>query len=121
SPWKRAGLLIVFAWFAIGGVCHFLLTASFARIVPPALPAPYALVYISACFELLGALGLVLRPTRRLAGIGLALLTVAVTPANVYMWQHAAMFPGVAPWLLLARLPLQLVLLACIVWSTWQD
>jgi uncharacterized membrane protein len=50
-----------------------------------------------------------------LAGIGLFLLTIAVTPANVYMWLRADLFPQVAPSLLFWRLPLQLVLLA-IIW-----
>jgi uncharacterized membrane protein len=41
-----------------------------------------------------------------------------VTPANVYMFQHAEAF-GIARGLLLLRLPFQLVLLALIAWSTW--
>ena len=62
--------------------------------------------------------GILWRPTRRSAGWGLALLTLAVTPANVFMLQNAADFPSVPYWLLVARLPLQLALLALIVWST---
>jgi uncharacterized membrane protein len=115
---KRVGLSIVFLWFAIGGVCHFVLTPAFMSIVPPWVPDPPAAVLISGGFELLGAAGLIWRRTRPAAGIGLALLTIAVTPANIFMWQHPGLFPSVAPWLLLARLPLQLVLLACIVWSS---
>ncbi|MDQ6684483.1 MAG: hypothetical protein M3Z16_05085, partial [Pseudomonadota bacterium] len=45
-------------------------------------------------------------------------LTLAVTPANVSMLQHADAFPNVPYWALVARLPLQLALLALIVWST---
>jgi uncharacterized membrane protein len=43
-------------------------------------------------------------------------LTIAVTPANVFMLQHADRF-HIAPWLLEARLVVQVLLL--IVWSTW--
>lgn len=108
----------VFLWFAIGGVCHFLFTSAFVGVVPPPIPFPVAVVYISGVLELLGATGLVFRRTRRLAGWGLVLLTIAVTPANVYMWQHPERFPAVAEWLLLLRLPLQGLLILGILWST---
>ncbi|WP_144409983.1 hypothetical protein [Cupriavidus basilensis] len=65
-----------------------------------------------------GAMGVLWLPTRRAAGYGLALLTLAVTPANVYMWQHPELFPKIPPSLLGIRLVVQVLLLACILWST---
>jgi uncharacterized membrane protein len=115
---RRLALAFVFLWFAIGGICHFLLTPWFVRIVPPFVPAPLAAVLLSGLFELLGAAGVTMKRTRRMAGIGLTLLTIAVTPANVFMFQHAERFPDIPPWLLLVRLPLQLALIVCILWST---
>ena len=47
----------------------------------------------------------------------LFMLTLAVTPANVYMLQRSDLF-GIPLWILVARLPLQLALLALILWST---
>jgi uncharacterized membrane protein len=44
-------------------------------------------------------------------------LTIAVTPANIYMMQHADRF-GIPYAVLVARLPLQVGLLALIAWST---
>ena len=67
---------------------------------------------------LLGAVGILIPATRRAAGIGLFLLTIAVTPANVYMLQHAGLF-SVPRWALIVRLPFQVALLALILWSTW--
>jgi uncharacterized membrane protein len=55
--------------------------------------------------------------TRRLASWGLFMLTLAVTPANVYMLQRADLF-DIPVWILVARLPLQVALLALILWST---
>jgi uncharacterized membrane protein len=115
---KRVGLILVFLWFLFGGVAHFSLTDAEMRIVPPAIPWPRAAVLISGVFELLGAVGILIPATRRAAGIGLFLLTIAVTPANVYMLQHAELF-NVPRWALIARLPFQAVLLALILWSTW--
>jgi len=117
NPWKRAGLVVVVLWFALGGIAHFAATDLEMRIVPPWIPGPRTIVYVSGACELLGALGLLLLPTRRAAGWGLFVLTIAVTPANVYMLQHAALF-GLPYWLLVLRLPLQLVLLFLIVWSS---
>jgi uncharacterized membrane protein len=88
------------------------------RIVPPVIPWPRATVLISGVFELLGAIGILIPATRRAAGIGLFLLTIAVTPANAYMLQHAELF-NVPRWALIVRLPFQVVLLALILWSTW--
>jgi len=115
---KRIGLVVVFLWFLLGGVAHFSLTDVEMRIVPPSIPWPRAVVLISGVFELLGAIGILIPFTRRAAGIGLFLLTIAVTPANVYMLQHAELF-NVPRWALIVRLPFQLFLLALILWSTW--
>ncbi len=111
------GLGFVFLWFALGGVAHFKYTASEMKIMPPYLPWPHALVLISGVFELLGAAGLLLKQTRPYAGWGLFALTIAVTPANIYMLQRHDLF-NIPVWLLVARLPFQVALLALIWWST---
>ena len=116
--WRTAGLAFIFLWFATGGIAHFALTETEMRIVPPYIPWPRAAVLVSGVFELLGAAGLLWAPTRRLAGIGLFLLTLAVTPAHFYMLQSPEQF-HVAYWLLVARLPLQMALLALIAWATF--
>ena len=114
---KRVGRAFVFVWFLIGSVAHFYAADLEAQIVPPYIPWPHQAVFISGVFEFLGAAGLLWRKTRRLAGMGLFLLTIAVTPANIYMLQQAQQFP-VPYWLLWLRLPLQVGLLYLIGWST---
>ena len=113
---QKIALIFIFSWFAIGGAGHFIAPAFFLKIIPPVLPLRLPAVYISGLFELLGAAGLLFAVTRRIAGIGLFLLSVAVTPANVYMWRHPELFPAIAPLLLMLRLWLQAVLLAVIAW-----
>jgi uncharacterized membrane protein len=114
---QRTGLVVVFLWFFTGGIAHFTATDIEMRIVPPAIPWPRAVVLISGVFELLGAAGILIPATRRAAGIGLFILTIAVTPANVYMLQHAELF-NVPRWALVVRLPFQAALLALILWCT---
>jgi len=118
SRTRKLGLGLVFIWFFVGGVGHFVLTDLELRMVPPWVPWAREAVLATGVLELLGALGILWRPVRRAAGWGLVLLTIAVTPANVFMLQHAADFPLVPYWVLVARLPLQAALLALIIWST---
>lgn len=117
---RKLGIAIVFLWFLIGGLAHFVFADIVQSIVPPYVPYPRAAVLVSGAFELLGAVGLIFAATRRAAGIGLFVLTLAVTPANVYMLQHADLF-DIPVWMLIARLPLQVLLLALIVWSTSRE
>ncbi|MES1982794.1 MAG: hypothetical protein V4443_10005 [Pseudomonadota bacterium] len=119
--YKRIALGFIFIWFFIGGIAHFAATAYFLKIVPPSLPFRSAAVYISGFFELAGAFAILHPQLRRSAGIGLCLLTLAVTPANIYMWQNPQLFPGIPVQLLSLRLVIQAMLLACIWWATKPD
>jgi uncharacterized membrane protein len=115
---KLIGLVVVFLWFFIGGIAHFVATEIEMMIVPPYIPWPRAAVLVSGVFELLGAVALWVRPTRRAAGIGLFLLTIAVTPCHIYMLQRPELFPSIPLWALWLRLPIQVALLALIAWCT---
>jgi uncharacterized membrane protein len=53
-------------------------------MVPPGLPRPALLVDVAGTLEALGALGLLWDRTAPTAGICLALLMVALFPANIY-------------------------------------
>jgi uncharacterized membrane protein len=114
---RTAGVVFVFLWFFIGGIAHFAATDTEMRIVPPFIPWPRATVVVTGVLELLGAFGVIRAKSRPAAGVGLLLLTLAVTPANVYMLQRWELFP-IPYWALVARLPLQAVLLVIIAWST---
>ena len=110
--------LFIFTWFFLGGVMHFAKPDLFMRIVPPIIPYPLAAVYLSGTFELLGAVCLWIKSTRRYAGYSLILLTIAVTPANIYMLQQAEHFSEIPYWALVLRLPFQLFLIWLIWWCT---
>ena len=110
------GIGFIFLWFFIGGIAHFAVTETEMRIVPPYIPWPRAAVLVSGVFELLGAAALLLPRLRRAGCIGLFLLTLAVTPAHIYMLQVPTQFPSVPLWALWLRLPIQVALLALIAW-----
>ena len=103
--------------FVTAGITHFVRPQLFVRIVPPYLPAPLGLVYVSGAFEVLGGLGLLFPGTRVVAGWGLIALLIAVFPANIHMALHPEAFPQVPAWSLYARLPLQFVLIGWVYWT----
>ncbi len=104
--------------FVAAGLNHFRSTALYVSIVPPYLPYPLALVYLSGLAEIAGGVGVAMPKTRRAAGWGLLVLLLAVFPANVYMATDNVVPNGtqIPSTLLWARLPLQFVLMFWI-WS----
>jgi uncharacterized membrane protein len=115
--WPRKlsiGLLAVL--FIAAGVNHFVSPSVYLKIMPVYLPWQLALVYVSGFFEVAGGVGLAVPRLRRAAGWGLTALLVAVFPANVEMVLNADRFPEIPFWALVARLPLQGLL---IVWVWW--
>ncbi len=104
------------AAFVAAGLNHFRNPGFYVGIVPPYLPWPLELVYISGVAEVvLGALLLIPGWTVR-AAWGLIALLVAVFPANVHMAIHPELYPSIPPAALLIRLPLQGLL---VVWAYW--
>ncbi len=106
------------AAFVVAGLNHFRNPGFYVGIMPPYLPWPLALVYLSGVAEaVLGAL--LLFPTWTvLAAWGLIALLIAVFPANVHMAMHPDLYPSVPPTLLLIRLPVQGLLIAWAYWYT---
>lgn len=112
--------LLVCLVFFIGGIGHFLLAEDFAGIVPPILPWPMLIVWLTGLLELLLVAGILWPAQRRLAGKLAAVYCLLVLPANIYQaLSDVPIFGGpVAPELLWLRIPLQFVLIAAILWST---
>ena len=118
---KHIGLFIVFTWFMVGGITHFTDPSFYLDIMPPYLPLHLEIVYFTGVLEIIFA-GLLLVPSRRqLSGNLLVSLTLAVTPANIYMWQNPAAFPDIEPFLLSVRLVVQVFLILAIWISTRRE
>ncbi len=100
------------------GIYHFVNPVFYLKMMPPVLPAPLFLIYLSGIFEIvLGAL-LLTRKFTKLAAWGLIVLLIAVFPANLYMALNAELFPEFSSSALYLRLPSQLVLIAWAFWYT---
>ena len=116
SKLKFALKILMAAFYIFAGVKHFRDPAFYLRMMPPYLPAPEVLNYVSGAAEiLLGAL-LLVPAWSRWAALGLIALLIAVFPANLQMALHPEQFAEFPRWGLYLRLPMQLVL---ILWAYW--
>ena len=112
-------LKVIFALiFITAGILHFAASENFLRIVPPVLPFPLFIVYLSGVCEFVLGVALLIPKYSRLAAWGLIALLIAVFPANIYMAMNTHLFPDINPLLIYLRLPLQLVLIAWAFWFT---
>ena len=86
--------------------------------MPPYLPFPLELVYLSGVFEILGGTGLLTPYCRRFAGYGLIALLIAVFPANLQMLVQNLQKEGLSlfSWILIFRLPLQIAFILLVNW-----
>ncbi|GIL31684.1 DoxX family protein [Actinocatenispora comari] len=103
----RAGLALLFLVAASGRLGPP--RAALVAMVPPRLPRPALLVGLTGALEALGAVGLLVPATDRLAAGCLGLLLIAVFPANVYAARHRVGLHTA----LLPRTLEQLLYLAC--------
>jgi uncharacterized membrane protein len=105
-----ASLLFMASLYILAGVMHFVKPKIYLRIIPPYIPYPKIVNRIVGFFEIILGLGLLFENTRSTSAFGLILLLFAVFPANLYMYQQKN--NQIPNWLLLLRLPFQLVLIA---------
>lgn len=80
-PALRVGLALMFLFTAFAHV-QPRLRAELIAMVPPRLPRPGLLVTVTGVLEVAGAVGLLIPATAPWAAAGLALLMIAMFPAN---------------------------------------
>jgi uncharacterized membrane protein len=121
-----AGLNALASWdmsLRGGLAAMFLLTASahwgrrrpdLIHMVPPEFPRPDLIVTATGALEILGALGLLIPVTARLAAVCLAVLLLAMFPANVHAARHGLSIGGQPATALAPRTLLQIVFISAL-------
>jgi len=114
---RLASRVLLAAFFISAGVNHFRSPEIYTSMMPPWLPAPSLLNQISGFAEIAGGIGILNAKTRRAAATGLVILLIAIFPANIHVAVNG--WPGMETpgWILYARLPLQFLLIAWVVFS----
>ena len=113
--WAMAMMLLVTASAHWGAK-----RADLVAMVPPVFPAPELLVTLTGILELAGAAGLVYARTSRAAAIGLALLFIAMFPANIHAAQQGLSIGGRPVTELPLRTFVQLVLIVAATAIAWR-
>ena len=110
-PWH---LYAMAAIYLLAGINHFRKPRLYLKIIPPGLPKPKLLNAVSGGAEVLLGILLCIPVASTYAAMGIIALLIAVFPANFFMYQNENARLGFSKWLLLLRLPLQIVL---ILWA----
>jgi uncharacterized membrane protein len=108
---KKFFLYLMIVFYVVAGINHFINTPLYIRIMPPWLPYPSALVYVSGIAEIAFGLLLIFRVTRRAAAWLVIALLVAVFPANIQMALNYWHGHDPQLWVSIVRLPLQILLI----------
>lgn len=113
--WQTILRIVVALPLLVSGGAHLLMPASMAAAIPPVFPVRMLLVVLSGICELAGAVGLFVPAWRRMAALSIAMLMIAVFPANIYIagqTVHGLHMPIVPVRLAMQVLYIVLVLLA---------
>lgn len=111
----RLGLAVMFFFTASA---HFnSMRADLVRMVPAGVPNPELMVTFTGVCEVLGAIGLLIPRTRRLAAAALVLMLIAILPANIHAARSALTLNGAPVTPLWPRIGLQIVFIALLWWS----
>lgn len=117
----KLGLCVFFCvFFVFAGIMHFVSVEDFAAIVPPLLPFPKLIVWVTGLMEIAMGVMLLCPHFRARVGVLLGLFLLAVLPANIYMAVAGIPFGDTAasPAALWIRVALQFPLIALIYWAT---
>ena len=87
-------------------------------MTPSWVPRPGAMVFFTGVCEIAGAIGILVPDLRRVAGIALIVLFIALLPANVHAAQAGLTFRGKPVPPLWLRVPMQLLFIGLTCWST---
>lgn len=119
ATWQDSARYALAVMFLFTGTAHFNQTKhDLARMVLQALPHPLLLIYVTGVLEFLGAVGLLLSKFRSIAGICLIILLIAMFPANVKAARDKLSVRGKPATQLWLRLPMQLLFVGLLWWSS---
>lgn len=113
AMFRKISIFVLSVFFIIAGANHFIAADVYLPLIPPYLPWPLGLVYLSGIAEILGGVAIAFSRTRWLGGWWLIAVLVAVFPANIHMLMNHVPLGGkeVPTWVFWARLPLQFLLI----------
>lgn len=107
-PWH---LYLMSILYILAGFNHFRNPKMYIRIIPSYFQNPNLINKLSGIAEIVLGIGLLIPITSKFSAWGIIALLIAIFPSNLYMLQNEKASFGLPKWLLILRLPLQLILI----------
>lgn len=104
-------LYVMALLYILTGFNHFRNPKMYIRIIPPYFSNPPLINKLSGLAEIVLGIGLLIPSLTKFSAWGIILLLVAIFPANWNMYVNEKSGFGLPKWVLLLRLPLQIVLI----------
>ena len=123
GSWRSAARYALAVMLGFTGSAHLMpaISEELVRMVPPWVPDPRLAVFATGVVEILGAVGLLIPRTQRVAGLALVVFFVAVFPANIHAAQAGVILQGQPATALWLRAPIQLLFMWLAWWSTTRE
>lgn len=116
--WAASTRIGLAAMLCFTAAAHFnSMRPDMVAMVPPSVPNPEFMVSFTGICEVLGALGLLVPRTRRIAAVALIVYMVAVLPANIHAAQAGVTLRGAPATPIVPRVALQLLFITLLWWS----
>lgn len=110
-PWH---LYLMAFFYILAGLNHFRKPRLYLKIIPPFFSNPRLINALSGSAEIAFGILLCIPAISHYAALGIIALLIVVFPANMFMYTNDQARLGLPKWMLLIRLPLQVVL---IIWA----
>lgn len=107
-PWHQYLMAVL---FILAGVNHFRKPKMYERIMPPYIPAPGSMVVLSGVFEMVFGFMLLNPETQSIAAWGIILMLLAFFTVHIHMLTDERASMKLPKWVLIARIPLQFLLI----------
>ncbi|UQD56193.1 DoxX family protein [Flavobacterium sp. K5-23] len=107
-PWHLYLMALI---YMVAGFNHFRNPRIYLKIIPPYFPNPKLLNTISGLAEVILGITLMIPMFSPFAAWGIIALLISVFPSHIYMYQNQKAGMGLPKYVLLLRMPFQLVLI----------
>lgn len=108
EPWHLYLMALI---YFIAGLNHFRVPKIYYKIIPPFFSNKKFFNAITGILEIILSALLLFPATKNYACYGIILLLIAIFPANIYMLTNEKASFKLPKWVLIVRLPLQILLM----------
>lgn len=116
---REIGKYLMAIFYFLGGINHFVQPEFYLPLIPEYLPDKVSLNIIAGIAEILGAIGLIIPQTKKIAAWGIFTMLIAFIPSHIYFIQIGSCLEGglcVSEWIGWIRL---ILIHPLLIWWAW--